>query len=173
MAKQTQAEIKKQEKDNFLSSTRTRFDDLVITYFLGQGIFLLPNDLLNYSNLIKPLQPHVSEFMEARRLIDDGASLTEKRKVQMLEAIYGLESHMAGIKINHPILGFYRDLTNKQGWAYLLVGVGLFVFLFGLAWYPFFFAAFPFLGIAVYFLILAKDLKGKISHHANQLISKI
>lgn len=174
MVRQTQAELRQQSKDNFLSDTKTKFDDLIATYFLGQGYFLLADDVQNFNHeTAEPIKLVVQEFIQARRLIDDGANLTEKRKVQMLEAIYELESILSKTNIGHPILSLYRDLVKKRTQVRWLITASIVTLLIGLALPPMLLAAMLSAAYAVYFRSKTKALKTEIGARAIGVISTI
>lgn len=174
MVRQTQAEIQQQTKDNFLSDTKAKFEGLIATYFLGQGYFLLADDVQNFNHeTTEPIKLAVQEFIQARRLIDDGANLTEKRKVQMLEAIYELESIISKTNIEHPILSLYRELIKKRTQVYWLITTSIVTLLIGLALPPMLLATILSAIYAIYFRSKIKALKTEIRARAIGVISTI
>lgn len=174
MVRQTQAEIQQKNKDNFLSDTKIKFDDLIAIYFLGQGYFLLAKDVQNSNHKIaEPIKVVIHEFIQARRLIDDGANLTEKRKVQMLEALYALEDVVSKTNIGHPILTLYRDLTKKRSQIFWLVAASVISLLIGLAFPQMLLGALLAAGYAGYFRAKTKSIKTEIRNGALGVISSI
>ena len=122
MARQTAAERQAESKANFLRDAKEKFDDLVTTYFLGQGYFVMVDDIERSdlpiaARIAKP----VERYLNSRRLVDDGANLTDKRKVEMLEAIYEIEDTLARTPTEHPILPLYRQVTSKRTSRFMLI----------------------------------------------------
>lgn len=175
MARQTQAEIREEKTQNFLSDSRTKFDELVVRFFLGQGYFLLPEDLEreDLPSSVLQIQKPVVQFLHAGRLVSDGASLTDKRKVEMLEALYGLENIVDRTSTTHPILALYLKLQSKRFRRAIFTFLAILSAIIGFGLPP----SFIFTAIFGFFAyrnsMVAKSLQADIEREATHVISKI
>lgn len=174
MARQTVAERQAETKANFLSDTKEKFDDLVTTYFLGQGYFVMVDDV-ERSNL--PVTAGIAEpierYLTSRRLVEDGANLTDKRKVEMLEAIYEIEKIVSRTVTAHPILPLYRQITDtRTNRSFFIVGAVV-CGLIGLAAPPAFAGTLVFAVLAYRKSMSIEALRNNIRQQAIQTVSSI
>lgn len=137
----TAAERRADEREEFESEIRTRFETAVSNHMLSLG-YAMPIE--EYAELDLPAVAAIKEPMEdfllQFKLAVDGKSLTPKRRDTMLEDIYAIEGAVKGITPIHPIKGLldrYNTLPEKSkmnflsfGWFFLIISL---ITLLGLA----------------------------------------
>jgi hypothetical protein len=109
----TQAELRKQEREEFLDSTQSQFESLVHQYSLMSGYLeLTPGD-----EPYRSIGPIAEEFEYIQRLVRDGGALTANRKEKLLNSIYFMEERVVilwkrespAYRIRALCLGFGAD----------------------------------------------------------------
>lgn len=174
MSRVSQAELRQQVKDKFLSDTKARFENLINKYFLTQGIFLLAADLYDSApEVTMPIQPIIARAIQTRRLVDDGANLTDKRKIEILGAIYDLEKMVSEVKEDHPLNDFYEELTMKRIWFGVLLIIVLISSIVGYFWTPAWGIAAISFSLLISVQLKISALKKTIKNEAIQVISII
>lgn len=170
----TQAEQKQHDKSSFMDGRLTQFNDLVTTYFLSQGHFVLPQDLSKADpSLAAPIVPHVEQFYYAQRLVRDGGPLTGKRKEIMLEAIYALESLIEVVGPPHDIATLYPKYKGEKSngtillWLTALGGVVAYFLM------PFWLVAVLLLVGAAWCFVRADMLARRIRQSALMIVSRL
>lgn len=145
-----------------------------MTYFLGQGYFVMVEDI-ERSNLpiAAGIAQPIERYLNSRRLVDDGANLTDKRKVEMLEAIYEMEEIVARTATTHPILPLYRQVTDKRTSRFFFIAGAVICGLIGLAAPPALAGTIVFAILAYRRSMLIVALKNSIRQQAIQAVSSI
>lgn len=170
----TDAQRRQLEKSSFIANTRAQFDELITSYFLSRGYFVLATDVDKVDEaMVTAIERNVRSFQHAQRLVQDGGPLTGKRRETMLEAIYALESMVDAIAPPHPLLSLYSDFRAANRWASRLVAAGIVFAMVGFFSFSSLFASATALSIAALFLMRAFSIRTDIRSKAIDLVSLI
>ncbi len=114
MAKLTQAEIEKREKNSFLINKQKEFKQCVILYCMSHGYLILSlHDALSCEDdIIKIIHPSIKEMLYVFRLIQDGSRLTSKKREEIIKNIYFIKD--LEIKEPHEIVFFYTKYYKTK-----------------------------------------------------------
>ncbi|MEI3545753.1 MAG: hypothetical protein V8R23_05815 [Alphaproteobacteria bacterium] len=111
----TQAELRRMAKENFVSMAKNRFAVAFLCYMMQNGYYVTNMRHLYGvdidDEILKPINKHLERFKDVMRLLDDGGSLTEKRKEIILKSIYGIEDIL---KPNNELKGLYDKLCDLK-----------------------------------------------------------
>lgn len=91
----TQAQLKLLDNAKFIENIQKRFREALTDYLMQNGYYIGDmRDLAGQEiedDVYNPIRHSLDEFKDVMRLIQDGGSLTEKRKERLLQAIYNIE----------------------------------------------------------------------------------
>jgi hypothetical protein len=135
----TQAELRRMEKEVFISTVKDRFASVFLKYMMQNGYYVTKMQHLHgvdiEDKILEPINGYLDNFKDVMRLLDDGGSLTEKRKEILLRSVYGIEDILAK---NNKLMELYFELKKLEKFSWSTgAGISLFLlFICGLTSFP-------------------------------------
>lgn len=170
----TQKELQRQEKDQFLETTKATFEDLLTRWFVYQGHLVLPDDALKVnSEEAERIRPIAEAFFRAQRIVRDGGSLTAKRREDMLESIYALEGLVDGIGHIHPLAEAYDRYQKLEAGYVSAFGIGLVFMIIGIFFLPCLVVGLLFIGAGIWALSQRNKVRPVVMSTAQTIVSSL
>ncbi len=120
----TQAQLKILDNAKFIENIQKRFRDAFTDYLMQNGYYV--DDMRDLAekeiddDVYNPIRQSVDEFKDVMRLIQDGGSLTEKRKERLLNSVYGVEDLLTG---KNKLKELKTELNNNKPQSFLLAAL--------------------------------------------------
>lgn len=106
------------ERERFISTVRADIEHLLDVYWLHSGVVAAPADI-DPANVPDPagVASLYTELRNLNRVLDDGGTLTAKRKDQMLAFKHQLEDTISQMDKSRSVLDLFKRYTARLSWV--------------------------------------------------------
>lgn len=123
----TQAELQKQEKEQFLERSHKRALELGEEYATSRGVLIKAADVqdsLEHS-VFAPTKDHLEKVFREYRMVKDGGPLTAKRRETILNGLYVVEALLDEATEYHPLYDAYQQYKQQKYIASVLFTIAV------------------------------------------------